>query len=197
MKVGHLVLALGRPGKTVQATLGIVSALGDSWRSRTGGQIDTYVQTDVVMYPGFSGGPLVNAAGQIVGLNTSALVRGTSLTLPTTTVRRVVEDLLTHGQVQRGYLGIGIQPARLPAALAGELGQKTGLLLVSVEADGPAERAGLFMGDTVVALDGERVRHHDDLMALLSSDRVGATVPVRIIRGGQLCELQVTIGAHK
>jgi S1-C subfamily serine protease len=194
LKVGHLVLALGRPGQTVQATLGIVSALGGSWRTRGGGQIDHYLQTDLVMYPGFSGGPLVSAAGHVVGVNSSALVRGTSVALPTTTVRRVVEDLLAHGQVRRGYLGVGTQPARLPGGLAEQLGQKTGLLLVSVESGSPADGAGLFMGDTIVALDNQPVRHHDDLLALLGGDRVGSSVPVRIIRGGQVQEVHVTIG---
>jgi S1-C subfamily serine protease len=194
LKVGHLVLALGRPGQTVQATLGIISAVGGSWRTRAGGQIDRYLQTDVVMYPGFSGGPLVNAAGHVVGINTSALVRGTSLALPATTVRRVVEDLMAHGQVRRGYLGVGIQPARLSEALAEQLGQKTGLLLVSVEPGSPAESGGLYMGDTIVALDGQPVRHHDDLLGLLSGDRVGKSVPVRIVRGGQVQEVTVNVG---
>ena len=197
LKVGHLVLALGRPGKTVQATLGIVSALGTGWRTRGGGQIDHYLQTDVVMYPGFSGGPLVNAAGHVVGINTSALLRGTSLALPTTTVRRVVEDLLAHGQVRRGYLGVGTQPARLPATLVEQLGQETGLLLISVEPGSAAERGGLFMGDTIVTFDGQPVRHHDDLLALLGGDRVGATAPVRIVRGGQLQELRVAIAERR
>jgi S1-C subfamily serine protease len=194
LKVGHLVLALGRPGQTVQATLGIISAVGGSWRTRAGGQIDRYLQTDVVMYPGFSGGPLVNAAGHVVGINTSALVRGTSLALPATTVRRVVEDLMAHGQVRRGYLGVGIQPARLSEVLAEQLGQKTGLLLVSVEPGSPAESGGLYMGDTIVALDGQPVRHHDDLLGLLSGDRVGKSVPVRIVRGGQVQEVTVNVG---
>jgi S1-C subfamily serine protease len=197
LKVGHLVLALGRPGKTVQATLGVVSALGGSWRTRGGGQVDHYLQTDVVMYPGFSGGPLVNAAGHIVGINSSALIRGTSLALPTATVRRVIEDLAAHGQVRRAYLGVGTQPARLPAALAEGLGQDTGLLLVSVESGSPAERGGLFMGDTIVTFDGQAVRHHDDLLALLSGDRVGATASVRIVRGGQVQELQMVIGERR
>src|SRR5215813_4606526 len=89
--VGHLVLALGRPGQRVQATLGIISALGESWRTPAGGLIDRYVQTDVVMYPGFSGGPLVSMSGQVLGLNTSALLRDRSLTIPLATLRRVTE----------------------------------------------------------------------------------------------------------
>ena len=195
MRVGHLVLALGRPGKTVQATLGIVSALSDDgWRSPAGGELDRYLQTDVVMYPGFSGGPLVDVAGQVIGLNTSALLRGVSLTVPAPTVRRVVETLLAHGRVRRGYLGVGAQPVRLPASLAEHLGQETGLLLVSVEPASPAEQGGLLLGDTIVALDDQPVRHLDDLLGLLSSDRVGRSVPVRILRGGQVQELTVVIG---
>lgn len=194
LQVGHLVLALGRPTDTIQATLGIISALGGGWRTRGGGQVDHYLQTDVVMYPGFSGGPLVNAAGHVIGISTSALRRGTSLAVPTATVRRVVEDLVAHGQVRRAYLGVGIQPARLPAMLAEQLEQETGLLLVSVEPDSPAARAGLFMGDTLVTFDDQPVRHHDDLLSLLTGDRVGATVAVRFVRGGQLQDLTVVIG---
>jgi len=194
LRVGHLVLGLGRPGRTVQATLGIVSALGESWRTPAGGRIEPYLQTDLVMYPGFSGGPLVDVAGRVLGLNTSALLRGISLSVPTPTLRQVVDTLLTHGRVRRGYLGVGAQPVRLPADLVDELGQETGLLLVSVEPEGPAGSAGLTLGDTIVALDGQPVRHMDELLALLGSDRVGASAPVRIVRGGQAQELTVTIG---
>jgi S1-C subfamily serine protease len=194
LRVGHLVLGLGRPGRTVQATLGIVSALGESWRTPAGGRIEPYLQTDLVMYPGFSGGPLVDVAGRVLGLNTSALLRGISLSVPTSTLRQVVETLLTHGRVRRGYLGVGAQPVRLPGGLAEELGQETGLLLVSVEPEGPAGSAGLTLGDTIVALDGQPVRHMDELLALLGGDRVGVSVPIRIVRGGQAQEVTVTIG---
>jgi len=96
LRVGHMVLALGRPGKNVRATLGIVSALGDSWRTPAGGPVDRYLQTDTVMYPGFSGGPLVDAQGRFVGLNTSALLRGVSITVPVPILNRVVQDLSEH-----------------------------------------------------------------------------------------------------
>jgi S1-C subfamily serine protease len=194
LRVGHLVLAVGRPGRTVQATLGIVSALGKSWQTPAGGQLDHYLQTDVVMYPGFSGGPLVNATGQVLGLNTSALLRGISLTVPTPTVQRVVETLLAHGRIRRGYLGVGAQPARLPTSLAQQLGQEMALLVVSVEPGSPAEQGGLLLGDAIVALDGQPIRHIDELMAQLSGERVGTAVPVRIVRGGQVQDLTVTIG---
>jgi S1-C subfamily serine protease len=194
LKVGHLVLAAGRPGRTVQATLGVISALGDVWRTPAGGEIDRYLQTDVVMYPGFSGGPLIAAGGELAGLNTSALLRGVSVAIPTTTVSRIVETLLKHGRVRRGYLGVGAQPVRLPAGLQETLGQETGLLIASVETDSPAEKGGLLMGDTIVALDGQPVRHLDDLLALLSGDRIGRAVPVKIVRGGEVKEIAATVG---
>lgn len=194
IKVGHLVLALGRPGKTVMTTLGVVSAFGEAWRTSAGGKIDRYLQTDVVMYPGFSGGPLVDASGQFVGLNTSALLRGVSMTIPGTTLKSVVETLLSKGHISRGYLGVGAQPARLPEALAKQLNQETGLLIVSVEPGGPADKAGMMLGDVIVGVASDPVRHLDDLLAALSGDRVGASVTVRIVRGGQAQEIKATIG---
>ena len=192
--VGHLVLALGRPGKSVQATLGIISALGDAWRTAAGGNVDRYIQTDVIMYPGFSGGPLVNAAGNVVGLNTSALSQGVSLTIPASTLQRVADSLLAHGKVRRGYLGISTQRVHLPENFREQLGRKSGLLIIAVDADTPAAASGLVLGDTVVTLDGQAVRTHDDLLALLSGDRVGQKVPMDIIRGGELRTINVTIG---
>lgn len=197
VKVGQLVLALGRPGKTVMATLGIISALGEAWRTPGGGQIDRYLQTDVVMYPGFSGGPLVDANGQLVGMNSSALMRGVSLAIPPTTLKNVVETLLSKGRIARGYLGVGAQPVRLPEMLAKQLNQETGLLVVSVEPGAPADKANIMLGDVIVAIAGNAVRHLDDLLAALSGDRVGATIPVKIVRGGQMQEVQATIGERK
>ncbi|MBI4336915.1 MAG: trypsin-like peptidase domain-containing protein [Chloroflexi bacterium] len=196
-RVGHLVLALGRPSKSVLATLGIVSALRESWHTPTGGRVDQYLQADVSMYPGFSGGPLVAASGHVIGLNTTALLRGATLTIPVTTLRRVVETLLAHGKIKRGHLGVGVQPARLPAAIATQLAQETGLLVVAVEPGSPADQAALLLGDTIVGLAGAPVRYPDDLLAGLSSDRIGTTVPVRVLRGGRLQELMATIGERQ
>jgi len=193
VKVGHLALALGRPGKTVQATLGIVSALGGEWRTPAGGKIDHYLQTDVVMYPGFSGGPLVGANGQMMGVNTSALVHGVSLAIPAPTVQRVVETLLSHGRVRRGYLGVSTQAVRLPANVAKEVGQETGLLLVAVEPGSPAD-GSLILGDTIVSVGDSAVEQHDDLLGFLSPDRVGEKVTIKIVRGGQVETIEVVVG---
>ncbi|HXF64272.1 MAG TPA: trypsin-like peptidase domain-containing protein [Caldilineaceae bacterium] len=197
LRVGHMVLALGRPGQTVQATLGIVSALGSAWRTPAGGDVERYVQTDVAMYPGFSGGPLLTASGAFAGINSSALLRGISLTIPTPTIHRVVNTLLAHGRIPRGYLGIGIQPVRLADGLQTQAGQETGLMVMSVEAGSPAAQGGLLQGDILVGLDGQPLRQVDDLQALLAGDRIGREVSVRVIRTGELRELPVTIGAAR
>jgi S1-C subfamily serine protease len=194
LRVGHMALALGRPGHSVMATLGIVSALKKDWRTPAGGQMDYYLQTDALMYPGFSGGPLVDVAGRFIGLNTSAMLRDVTLTIPAGTIRRVAEALAAHGRVKRGYLGVGAQTVRLPKAVAEQVGQATGLLLGSVEADSPAERSGLFMGDTLLSLDGQRTTHLDELLAILSGDRVGKAVAASVLRGGQVTEVSVTVG---
>lgn len=196
-KVGHLVLAVGRPDAGVQATLGVVSAVGESWRTGAGGMIDQYLQTDVVMYPGFSGGALVTAGGQMLGMNTSGLANGVSLTIPAVTLQRVAQALQAHGRVRRGFLGVSAQPVRLPAPVAAQVQQETGLLLAAVEQGSPADQGGLYLGDTLVALDGQAVRHMDDLMAILSGDRVGKAVTAKIVRGGQVHETSVTIGERQ
>ncbi len=196
LRVGHLVLALGRPGRSVQATLGIVSALGEGWRTPAGGQVDRYLQTDVVMYPGFSGGALVDVKGRVAGLNTSALLRGHSIAVPSRTLQRVVDTLLAHGRMRRGYLGITAQPVRLPQAAAEQAGQETGLLLAAVNAGSPADRAGLVLGDTLVAMNGQPLRHMDDLLALLGPERIDQSVPVRFLRGGQFQEATIVVGAR-
>lgn len=197
MSVGHLALALARPGRTVQAALGVVSALGDGWRTPMGGQIDRYLATDVVMYPGFSGGPLVGANGRLLGLNTSGLGGDASLAIPAATLNRVVEALRSHGRVRRGYLGISTQRARLPEGVAEQVGQKTGLLIVAVESGSPAEAAGLTLGDTLLALSGKSISTHEDLLAALSGDVVGQKEVARVLRGGQVQELSVKIGERE
>lgn len=189
VKVGHLVLAVGRPEGDLQATLGVVSAL-----SHNEAENKYFAQTDVVMYPGFSGGPLVNASGEIIGLNSSGLMRGVSLTVQTTTVRYVVDSLLKHGRMRRGYLGVGIQPARLPAAVAESLEQSTGALVVSVESGSPAEKAGIFLGDTIVSVGSHRVPDMEGLLSALGSLSIGSSAVVKIVRGGQVQEITVVIG---
>ncbi|HLJ60907.1 MAG TPA: trypsin-like peptidase domain-containing protein [bacterium] len=196
-RVGHVVLALGRPGRTVRATLGILSALGGSWRTPAGGEVDTYIETDAAPLPGFSGGALVDTAGRVLGVHTTGLVRGAVVTVPTVTVRRVVDALRAHGRIRRGFLGIATHAVPLPPLLRQQLGQRTGLLVFSIEQDGPAARAGVVFGDTIVALGGQPVRRVDDLWGLLGEGQIGTSVPLRVVRAGELRDLPVVPGERR
>jgi S1-C subfamily serine protease len=194
LRVGHLVLALARPGKTARAVFGIISALGKNWLTTPGGNIDHYIQPDVPTLPGFSGGPLVTAEGKVAGINTSGLIRDVLIALPASTVKRVVDELLQKGRISRGYIGVGIQPALLPEEIARQLGQETGLLIISVEPGSPAEKAGLVLGDAMLTLGGEPVIQWNDLTVLLGKERIGRETTIRILRGGQVQEKTLTVG---
>lgn len=194
LKVGHLVLSVGRHDAHAQASLGIIAKRDAAWRTPHGGRVDAFIQTDIAIYPGFSGSALVNAEGQACGMNTSWFQRRSSLTLPPATLRRVVGLLLEHGHIRRGWLGVAAQPVRLPRALAEERDQATGLLVVAVEAGGPAETAGLYVGDLLVALDDEPLLHLDTLLWLLTGDRAGQDVALTVARGGHVETLTITIG---
>ena len=194
LSVGELVLALGRPGRRVQASLGVLSAVGEEWRVHGGGKISHFVRPDLVMYPGFSGGPIVGGNGQVIGMATSALTRDGGIALTQATVAPTVDSLLKHGSVRRGYLGVGVQTVRLPAKLATELDQETGVLLNLVEPDSPAERGGLVVGDILTALDSETIGSPQDLAVALRGNRAGKETPMQIIRGGAARDISVEIG---
>ena len=193
LRVGHMVLALGYGPR---ASWGVISALGPRWRSWRGGEIDRLVRLDLVLYPGFSGGPLVDATGRVVGLNTSGLARESALAVPMTTVSRVADELSSKGHVSRGYLGVGMQPVRLPEPLRAALGLESdsGLIIVTVEPDGPAARAGVLLGDVLVTLDGTPTRDLEDVQGRLGPDRIGRAVSALVVRAGTRAELRITVG---
>lgn len=193
LRVGAMVFALGRPRSTIQASLGILSALGENWRLHGGARISHYVRADLVMYPGFSGGPIVDADGRVVGLATSALSRDGGIALTRTTVEPTVEAILKHGSVRRGYLGVGVQTVQLPPALRSDLGQETGVLFNAVTPDSPAERGGLVVGDILVNLEDEKIPTPEDLAAALRSDWTGKETTLQIIRGGAPHKVSVEI----
>jgi S1-C subfamily serine protease len=188
LQVGRLVLALGRPGPAITASLGIISAVGGEWRTWQGGRVERFVRLDLAIYDGFSGGPLVEAGGKVLGLNTSGLSRAMALALPASTVDRVTDQLLASGRVRRGYLGLAVQPVRLPEPLG------LGLVVVKLEAGGPAEEAGLLLGDILTALDGRELADPGDILAALGGERVGRPVEVRLLRGGEPKTIAVTVG---
>jgi S1-C subfamily serine protease len=200
VRVGHFVLALGRSGAGApSASSGIVSAVGGPWRSRRGASVEGYLRADLTLYPGFSGGPLVDTSGRVVGINTSLLAAGHGVALPLATVRRVAEALLSQGRIRRGFLGVSTQPVRLPPQLAQglSLSQETGLLILAAEPDGPADKAGLLIGDILVGFAGAPVRDTDDLLGLLGPERIGAQQQARVVRGGELREVAVTVGERR
>jgi serine protease DegQ len=198
LRVGTLVLAVGRPAdEGVSTSLGVISAVSDKWRTWSGGEIDRFVRLDLSVYDGFSGGALVDADGNVLGMNCSALARGTPLTIPNATVDRVVDALLTRGHVARAYLGVAMQPVRLTPSLADrlQLGDAArGVLIVMVESDSPADRAGLLVGDVIVKAAGNPVAEPQDVAELLGGEQVGAALQLSVVRGGERQSLTVTVG---
>jgi S1-C subfamily serine protease len=194
-KIGNLAFAVGRPGD-LQASLGIVSAVGGPVNGRRR-QIEAYIQTDVIMYPGFSGGPLVDASGRVLGINSSALGRDASIALPLSAVKSVVEALKTHGHVKRGFLGVHTQPVRLAQSIAESLKQETGLMVIGTETDGPAAKAGLMQGDVLVGLGDNPVHEIDDLQSALGPGSVGKSLTAKYVRGGEVKQVNVTVGERE
>jgi len=197
-RTGALALVVGRPGSQPNASLGLVTGTAGPTRTRRGGMLDRFIMVDAVMYPGFSGGPLVDADGAVLGMITSGLgFGGPAVALPWALVSQVAETIKTHGKVARGYLGVGSQPISLSQQakdLAG--GQERGLLVIQVADSGPAATAGVLQGDILVKLDGNAISNADDLQGLLGPDRVGSTVSLSVVRGGELRELSVTVGSR-
>lgn len=197
LAVGRLAVAVARSDdEGVAATLGVVSALGGPWRTWQGGRVDRLIRPDLNIYPGFSGGPLTDGDGAVVGMNTAGLSRHTALTVPVATIERVVAQLLKGGKVTRGYLGVGMQQVRLPDSIRDRLHIRAGdaVIVLSVEPGGPAERAGLFIGDVLVSLDDQRIEDVHDVLAFLSDDVAGRTVRASIIRAGGLTDVSIKVG---
>src|ERR1700731_3668305 len=196
IRPGHLVIALGQPGD-LQVTFGIVSGLSGSFRSWRGGQVEHLIQTTAELLPGFSGGPLVDAEGRVIGINSWNFGQGVSRAIPVETADKVAASLQTHGRIRRAYLGLGAQPVRLNEALANQLGQAGGLLVVTVEPDGPAARAGLMQGDTIVSIDSSPIHQLDELFGTLRSLQVGSAHQFRVVRAGELKDVTVTVGERQ
>jgi S1-C subfamily serine protease len=204
LRPGQLVIAIGNPyGFQHTVTTGVVSALGRSLRARTGRLIEHVIQTDAALNPGNSGGPLVTSAGQVIGVNTAIIAggQGLSFAVPIRTVVTVLPALLRDGRVRRGYLGVAGQDVPLLRRVTRfhRLTQASGVLVISLESDGPARSAGVREGDIIVSLDTAPVASLDDLHRLLTEDRIGAAVTVGILRGPERLDVTVVAGdrAHR
>lgn len=195
LRVGQLVIAIGNPlGFQSTVTAGVVSALGRSFRSTTGRLIDDVVQTDAALNPGSSGGPLVDSRGEVVGVNTAVILpaQGICLAVGISTVQVVAAKLIRDGRVQRGYIGIGGQNIALEPSAARALGMPGGgVLVLNVESNSPAARAGIRQGDVVIGLDDKPVAGIDDLHRALTDDRIGREIELEILR--ERTRLAVTV----
>lgn len=198
-RAGHLALVVGRPGREPNASLGLITGLAGPARTRRGGILERFIQVDAVLYPGFSGGPLLDTDGGVLGMITSGFgFGGPAVALPWSLVTSIAQTIGTHGKVPRGYLGVGSQPVSL-SAQARDLtgGQDRGLLVVQVADGGPAAAAGVLQGDILVRLDSTTIGSADDLQALLGPDRVGSAVTATVVRGGELRDLPLTVGSRE
>jgi serine protease DegQ len=190
LRVGAIAFAVARDDDgDVAATMGVVSAVGAAWRSWNGGDIDSYIRPDLSLYPRFSGSPLVDGDGNVIGMNTPGLSRRQDITVPAATIARVVETLVSRGHVAQGYLGVALQHVHLPERLGGG----AAAVIVGIESDSPAERSGLIVGDVLTGLDRARVGI-DDLHAAIARSAAGATLALDVLRGGTPQAIAVTIG---
>jgi S1-C subfamily serine protease len=193
LAVGNLAIAVGRPGRSARASLRAIGVLGPELKTPWG-RLERYVESDRQIPRGFAGGPLIDADGAVIGMNTRTLIRNSDLAIPAVTLRRVVAELLAHGAVRRGYLGIGAFPAALPPSIAQLVGRGRAALVTGLDDGGPAATAGVLVGDLIVALDGQPVEGPDSLREAVA-DRGGKTVPVELVRGGGRVTLDVAIGS--
>jgi S1-C subfamily serine protease len=195
VRTGHIVLALGGCIGEQQVTMGIVSGSSGEFQSWRGGQAAPLIQTTAELLPGFSGGPLVDAQGLIIGINSWNFGRRVTRALPVETAEKIAEGLRAHGRIRRAYLGVGAQPIRLTEPTAGQLGQESGLLVVTVEPGGPAHKAGLLQGDTMVTVDGDPLFGRlDALFVTLRALDVDSTHQFGVVRAGELKDVPVTLG---
>lgn len=187
---GSLLLAIGRNADTgPTASLGILSAAGGTWRTWRGGELDRFLRLDLSLFPGSSGGVVVDTEGRLYGIASNGLSRLSPLAIPLSTIERVVKDLADKGRVSRGYLGVGFQPVQLPS------GQ--GLIVLHVESGSAADKAELLVGDVITGLDSHKVAEIEDVQAFLAAKKAGDKVTARIVRGGQNIELAVELGERK
>ena len=196
VKLANLVLALGRSWRgSLVASAGIVGGLSGAWRTWAGGKIDQHIRLDLELYSGLSGGPLVNAEGKVIGINTRGVARGRAVTIPASTVDRVVDELLEKGHIARPYLGLAMQPVAVPESLRSKFKSEltNGLVVVHVEPSGPADRAGILLGDILVELQDKPLEGLESVQQILSSAKIAEKVPATVLRGGSPTHLNVTL----
>ena len=196
-RAGELALVVGRsPGSGVNASLGIISAMSGPWRTWRGGQLDAYIRLDAKLFPQSSGGAVVNVRGELVGMATSAVSRIAGIAVPASTISSIAKKLIERGFVPRGYLGIGVQPVSFSEDLRKKLSiqNRSGLIVLNVEPGGPSDKAGILVGDILMAIGETKIEQADDLREYSDSGVVGKPATIKYIRGGALEDCLVTPG---
>lgn len=197
LRLGNFVLALGRTRyASLVASAGIIGGLGGEYQTWRGGKVDQNIRLDLSLYPGFSGGPLVSVEGKVLGITTNGLGRGRAVAIPVSTVNRSIDQLLEKGYIPRPYLGIAMQPVSLPESVRSKLksGAEGGLMVLHVEPSGPAEKAGIVLGDVIVELQAKPALDIRNFRHLLASSKVGDTVKAAVVRAGVPVEVSLTLG---
>jgi S1-C subfamily serine protease len=200
LRPGHIALALARLDDSgPRVSFGAVSSVGGAWRTWKGGEYDRRLQSGLTLYPGFGGGPLIDAAGRVHGINSGGLSRQFATTIPVQTIERVLGHLASKGYVPRPWLGIAMQPVHITAQLRKKLNlaKEGGLLIMGVEHDGPAAKGGLLVGDVVLAVDGKEVAAPEDVMSAMGTEAVGRTIGFDVVRGGARDRVQVIVGERR
>jgi S1-C subfamily serine protease len=195
-KPGEVILAVGRAENTgVNAAFGLVSAVGPGWQTWQGGNIDTYLRLDLTLYPGGSGAAVINAKGALLGVVTGALSRIAPLAIPSATIELVASQLLARGSVRKSWLGVAVQPVPLPATLAEAAHSLTsGLVVLNAEADTPAGRAGIIVGDILLSIKDTPLKDPLDLRHLLAAQAPDDEIKIVLLRGGERKEVTVKLG---
>jgi S1-C subfamily serine protease len=195
-RVGELALAYGADDAgRLRVRLGLLGAIGPAWHSRAGGRLARRIVLDLALSRREEGGPVLNAAGELIGMSTFG--RGSEvLAIPAETIERVVASLLSIGHVPRGWLGLTLQPVAVPHALREAAGQRGGMMIMSVADDGPAARAGLTAGEILLTVDGVGAVHMDQVAAQLDEDSIGHTRTLRMVRNGVVTSIEVPIDAR-
>jgi S1-C subfamily serine protease len=195
LKAGQLAIILGRAnGGRVLSVLTMISGTDSSYKNWRGGTFDQFIRLDSAPFPGFSGSALLLPDGKITGMNTSAFSRHFGLTIPGSNIQRLVDRVITKGSIGRPYLGLMMQPVRLPEKFRKDAGTDIGLLLIGTENGSPAEQAGLAVGDIVVGLNGKTVNSIEELHDFLSAESIGTEIKVTILRGGRIENVQTKVG---
>jgi S1-C subfamily serine protease len=194
-RVGQIAIGIARSwSNALTASAGIVAVIGGPLRTGPGQSLDQVIRITAPMHEGFSGGAVVDANGGIIGIGTAAQIRGLAVVIPAATAWKSVAHVLEHGRPKTGFLGVVGQPITLPEGQRGGTDRERGLLVSAVSANSPAAAAGLLVGDVILDLDGQPVNSTDRLLGLLSGDRVGRSVAVRVLRAGAVREVPVTVG---